>query len=197
MRSVALIALVLMAVGCTARPLSEWRIAGPPGPAGPAGPPGNAGPPGPAGPAGPAGVAGAQGAVGPAGSPGADAPTFRSVLFPFDKYEITSEEMAKVNSLADFMKKTDGVFIMLDGHADKRGTDEYNMALSRRRVKAVRDALVNAGVPTERIGTTFSGERRPMCDEKTEECFQSNRRVEVYLGDRSTAYPAAGVKGSR
>jgi len=200
MRSVALIALVVMFVGCTARPMSEWRIVGPPGPPGPAGPPGAAGPPGvagPAGPAGPAGVAGAQGAAGPAGVAGADAPMFRSVLFAYDKSEVTPEELAKINKLADYMKQADSMLIMLDGHADPRGTDKYNMALSQRRVNAVRDVLVNAGVPADRISTVASGERKPTCNEKTEECFQSDRRVEVYLGDRGAAYPAAGVRGSR
>ena len=87
---------------------------------------------------------------------------------------------------------------MLDGHADPRGTDKYNMALSQRRVSAVRDALVKAGIPAERIATVASGEKKPTCNEKTEDCYQADRRVEIFVGtDRGAAYPAAGVKGTK
>lgn len=210
MRIATLVALVVLMVGCTARPASEWRIVGPAGPAGPAGQPGAAGPPGPAGPAGPPGQAGAMGAAGPAGpagaqgvagapgTPGADAkvPAFRDVLFAYDRSEIPQDEATKIAQIADFVKQTDGVVVMLDGHADPRGTDSYNLGLSQRRVKAVRDALVSAGVPEDRVSTAASGKKRPKCTEKTEECFQIDRRVEVYFGTDS-GYPAAGVRGTR
>jgi peptidoglycan-associated lipoprotein len=207
MRMVALAALVVMTVGCTARPATEWRIAGPPGPAGPAGaagpsgpagpagPGGPAGPPGPMGAAGPAGPAGAQGAVGAAGTD-AKVLAVRDVLFAFDRSEVPAEEAAKIDQIAKYMKETDGMVVMLDGHADPRGTDKYNLDLSRRRVAAVRQALVNAGVPPDRIATIASGDRRPRCAEKTEECYQADRRVEVYFGADS-GYPAAGVRGPR
>lgn len=94
------------------------------------------------------------------------------------------------------MKQTDDVVVMLDGHTDPRGTDSYNLELSQRRVTAVRDALVNAGVPEDRVSTAASGKKRPKCTETTEECFQIARRVEVYFGTDS-GYPAAGVRGPR
>jgi peptidoglycan-associated lipoprotein len=209
MRMVAFAALVVLTVGCTARPASDWRIAGPPGPAGapgPAGPPGPAGAPGMAGPAGPpgpmgaagsSGPAGAQGPVGAAGLAGADAkvPVIRDVLFAYDRSEVQADEAAKVKEIAEFVKQTDGVVVMLDGHADPRGTDKYNLDLSRRRVVAVREALVKEGVPPDRIATNASGLRRPKCTEKSEECFQADRRVEVFFG--TDGYPAAGVRGTR
>jgi outer membrane protein OmpA-like peptidoglycan-associated protein len=210
MRMVAFAALVVLTVGCTARPVSEWRIAGPPGPAGapgpagPAGPPGPAGQPGvagPAGPAGPVGVAGPvgpAGAQGPAGAAGADAkvPAVRDVLFAFDRADVQPDEATKVTQIAEYVKQTDGVVVMLDGHADPRGTDTYNLDLSRRRVTAVREALVKAGVPAERISINAAGDRRPKCAEKTEDCYQADRRVEVYFGTEG-GYPAAGVRGTR
>jgi outer membrane protein OmpA-like peptidoglycan-associated protein len=201
MRHLALFALVAMVVGCTSNP--DWKIVGPvgqggpPGPMGAAGPPGPAGPPGVAGPAGPAGVAGAQG---PAGVAGADAqlPVFKAVHFAYDKSEVTADDMDNIKKLAEYLKQSEGVLVMLDGHADVRGTDKYNMALSQRRVKAVREALINAGIPNDRIATVASGERDPVCNDKTEECYQSNRRVEIFVGtDRGAAYPAAGVKGTK
>jgi outer membrane protein OmpA-like peptidoglycan-associated protein len=204
MRMVALAALVVMTVGCTARPATEWRIAGPAGPAGPPGPPGAGGPPRPAGPAGPPGPMGAAGPPGPpgaqgaVGAAGADAKVVavRDVLFAFDRAEVPAEEAAKIDQIAKYMKETDGMVVMLDGHADPRGTDKYNLELSRRRVAAVQQALVNAGVPPDRIATMASGDRRPRCAEKTEECYQADRRVEVYFGADS-GYPAAGVRGPR
>lgn len=210
MRMVAFAALVVLTVGCTARPASDWRIAGPPGPAGapgPAGPPGPAGAPGMAGPAGPPGPMGAAGSPGPAGAQGpagaaglagADAkvPVIRDVLFAYDRSEVQADEAAKVKEIAEFVKQTDGVVVMLDGHADPRGTDKYNLDLSRRRVVAVREALVKEGVPPDRIATNASGLRRPKCTEKSEECFQADRRVEVFFGTDG-GYPAAGVRGTR
>jgi outer membrane protein OmpA-like peptidoglycan-associated protein len=136
----------------------------------------------------------------PGGPVGAGAPrpaSFAAVHFAFDKSEIPAEEMANIAKIADYMKQKAGVFVMLDGHADPRGTDAHNLTLSRQRVDAVRDALVKAGVPAERITTVASGEGRPVCAEQTEDCFQLNRRVEVYVGTDRASYPAAGVKGSR
>jgi len=210
MSMVVLVALALLAVGCTATPASEWRIAGPPGPqgppgvagpAGPTGPAGTAGVPGPAGPARPAGVAGSAGPAGPqgvAGAAGADAKAlaFHPVHFAFDKADVTTEEMTKIRELADYVKQTDGVTLMLEGHADPRGTDGYNVALSQRRVRAVHDALVGAGVPKDRIATSAVGSRQTRCAQPTEECYQADRRVEIYVG-QDGGYPAAGVRGRR
>jgi peptidoglycan-associated lipoprotein len=144
------------------------------------------------------GPPGVQGAAGPAGTPGLDAklPSFRDVLFAYDRADVQPDEMAKISQIADYLKQTDGVLVMLDGHTDPRGGDTYNRTLSERRVSAVREALVNAGVPADRISTQASGEKRPKCAEKTEDCFQADRRVEIYFGT-DTGYPAAGVRGPR
>lgn len=150
------------------------------------------------GAAGSPGPAGAQGPAGAAGLAGADAkvPVIRDVLFAYDRSEVQADEAAKVKEIAEFVKQTDGVVVMLDGHADPRGTDKYNLDLSRRRVVAVQEALVKEGVPPDRIATNASGLRRPKCTEKTEECFQADRRVEVFFGTDG-GYPAAGVRGTR
>jgi peptidoglycan-associated lipoprotein len=210
MRMVVFAALVVVTLGCSSRPVSDWRIVGPPGPigpagaAGPTGPAGQPGPPGLAGPAGPAGSpgsAGLAGPIGPAGAPGApgaDAKleAFRNVQFAYDKADVRPEEMAKINQIASYVKQNDGMVVLLDGHTDPRGTDQYNLALRQKRVSAVREALVKAGVPNDRIATTASGKKRLLCSEKTEPCYEADRRVEVYFGTDS-GYPAAGVRGSR
>jgi peptidoglycan-associated lipoprotein len=133
-----------------------------------------------------------------AGAPGADAKSlaFHPVHFAFDRAEVSTEEMTKIRELADYVKQTDGVTVMLEGHADPRGADGYNVGLSQRRVRAVHDALVGAGVPKDRIATAAVGARQPKCSQATEECYQADRRVEIYLGQEGS-YPAAGVRGRR
>jgi outer membrane protein OmpA-like peptidoglycan-associated protein len=135
----------------------------------------------------------------PGGTAGVGAPpsAFNAVHFAPDKSEIPTDEMVNIAKVADYMKQHAGAFVMLDGHTDPRGTDAYNVALSQRRADAVRDALVQAGVPAERITTVASGEGSPVCTEQTEACLQARRRVEVYVRTDRESYPAGGVKGTR
>src|SRR6266849_2440245 len=183
-------------------------ISGPPGPPGPAGPPGPGGPPGPpgpvvqgpAGPAGPPGPpgspgdpgpAGPGGPPGPAGPPGTPGPAaklerFQSILFDFDKSNIRASETAKIDAIIAWAKdkENDGLELVLNGNTDQRGTNAYNKKLSDRRVKTVRDALTKAGVDASRLRTFALGKDAPLCEVKTEDCWQSNRRVDVYTRPR-------------
>jgi peptidoglycan-associated lipoprotein len=200
--------LALFAVGCSVRPIggeTGWKIYGPTGPQGVAGPAGPAGPQGPqgiagparmAGPAGPAGPQGPQGPQGPGGVQGVTgtigaqgAPAvvaswtkFNDILFDFDKSDIRSNETTKVADIAAYAQNNPASMVGLDGYADPRGSDAYNQALSERRVNAIRDALMSAGVSRNRIQTGAFGEMRLKCQEATEACWQSDRRVEVLFG---------------
>lgn len=191
--------IALFAVGCSARPIggdTGWKIYGPSGPPGVAGPAGSVGPSGlagaqgPVGPSGPAGVqgptglAGAQGPAGGQGSAGAVTrwASFADILFDFDKSDIRANETSKVSDIVTYVKQNPSVKVGIDGHTDPRGTDRYNQALSQRRVGTIRDALMKAGVPGDNIRTGAFGEARPKCNEKTEECWQRDRRVEVLMG---------------
>jgi peptidoglycan-associated lipoprotein len=182
-RGLWLAVIALLAVGCTVQEQSStgWKLYGPPGSPGPAGPPG---PPGPAGPPGPPGLAGPGGPGGPAGAAGAAAPapvftSFRDILFDYDKSNLRPTDRDKVNEIISHARQNPGVNFRLDGHADPRGNDKYNLALSDRRVKAVRDALVAGGVAAGRISTGAFGEKQPKCSEANEACWQRERRVEV------------------
>jgi outer membrane protein OmpA-like peptidoglycan-associated protein len=146
---------------------------------------GMAGAAGQAGPMGPAGPMGAQGPAGPAGAQvAAEKPwsSFRDFLFDFDKSAIRSNEMSHVSDIAAHLRQNPSARIGIDGHTDPRGTDPYNQGLSERRVNAIRDALVQAGVPADKIKTGAFGETQPKCNESTEACWQSDRRVEVLIG---------------
>jgi outer membrane protein OmpA-like peptidoglycan-associated protein len=194
-RALLLSILALFAVACTARPNGPtgWNIYGPPGPAGAMGPVGPVGPEGPAGPGGsagmqgPAGSIGAQGAQGQAGQAGAMAAAmgwtkFKDILFDFDKSDLRSNETPKVSEIAAYLQQNPSAVVGIDGYADPRGTDKYNQALSERRVNTIRDALVSAGVPADKITTGAFGEMRLKCHVATQECWQSDRRVEVLIG---------------
>ena len=147
------------------------------------GPFGVAGERGPAGPAGPAGAQGPAGPAGPLAQGGAAKQwsSFKDFLFDTDKSDIRANETSKVTEIAVYMKQNPSVQVGIDGYADPRGTDPYNQALSERRVNAIRDALVNAGVASDKIKTGAFGEQRLLCNESTAACWQSDRRVEVLI----------------
>ena len=122
-------------------------------------------------------MAGAAGAAGQA----AGWTSFRDILFDFDKSDVRPSETDKIKAVADFAKQNAGFQIGLDGYADPRGGNAYNQKLSDRRVKAVSEALVAAGVPANRLRSGAFGERNRNCTESTEDCYQKNRRVEVFV----------------
>jgi outer membrane protein OmpA-like peptidoglycan-associated protein len=167
----------------------DFAMAGATGPIGPAGSMGPAGPMGAQGPAGTAGAQGQLGSVGPQAQTGAAKPwsTFRDFLFDFDKSEIRPNETKHVADIAAYMKQNPAVNVGIDGHTDPRGTDAFNQGLSERRVNAISEALVNAGVPASRIKTGAFGESQPKCSAPTEPCWQSDRRVEVLISNTQTA----------
>jgi outer membrane protein OmpA-like peptidoglycan-associated protein len=147
------------------------------------GPFGIAGERGPAGPTGPAGAQGPAGPAGPLAQGGAAKQwsSFKDFLFDTDKSDIRANETSKVTEIAVYMKQNPSVQVGIDGYADPRGTDPHNQGLSERRVNAIRDALVNAGVASDKIKTGAFGEQRLLCNESTAACWQSDRRVEVLI----------------
>jgi outer membrane protein OmpA-like peptidoglycan-associated protein len=143
------------------------------------------------GPAGPQGPQGPQGVQGPAGPRGADLAwqPFGDVLFDFDRADVRASEAAKISELAAYLKKHPTFRAELEGFADPRGSQTYNIKLSTRRVNAVRDALIAAGVPKEQITTGAYGELNRKCADKGAECWQQDRRVEVIV--MPTDHPGA------
>jgi peptidoglycan-associated lipoprotein len=135
-----------------------------------------AGGPGAAGP----GVAGATGTTIPAlPSPKdfVETSALRDVHFDFDKYEIRAQDKPVLDENVQWLKQNAGAQLLIEGHADERGTNEYNLALGERRAKATRDHLVSLGVDGGRITVISYGEERPLCTERTEACWAQNRRA--------------------
>jgi peptidoglycan-associated lipoprotein len=77
--------------------------------------------------------------------------------------------------------KNSAVKVLVEGHCDDRGTNEYNLALADRRAKAVRDYLVALGTAPERVEMVSYGEEKPSCKEQTEECWAKNRRAHFVI----------------
>ena len=107
------------------------------------------------------------------------------MLFDFDKSNIRASETEKVDAIVKWAKDNPNYEFVLNGNTDERGTPGYNKKLSDRRVKTVQDALTKAGVESNRIRTFALGEDAPVCDAKTEACWQDNRRVDVYTRPRN------------
>jgi len=98
------------------------------------------------------------------------------VFFAYDSTELTAEARTILQKDTDWMKKWTTTKVMVEGHADSRGTNEYNLALGERRADAVRNYLVSLGVPVERTTIVSKGEEQPVCTQETEACWQQNRR---------------------
>jgi peptidoglycan-associated lipoprotein len=100
----------------------------------------------------------------------------KPVFFALDSAQLRDDARPILQKNADWMKRWTSTKIMIEGHADSRGTGEYNLALGERRAVAVRDYLVNLGIPTNRIQIVSKGKESPFCTEENETCWQQNRR---------------------
>jgi peptidoglycan-associated lipoprotein len=97
-------------------------------------------------------------------------------FFELDSAQVRDDAKSSLQKDAEWMKRWSGTKVMIEGHADSRGTAEYNLALGDRRASAVRDYLVNLGVGTDRITVVSKGKESPFCTEENESCWQQNRR---------------------
>jgi peptidoglycan-associated lipoprotein len=97
------------------------------------------------------------------------------VFFGYNEYNLTSQARDVLRSQAQWMSNYDDTIVVVGGHADERGTREYNLALGARRADAVKDFLVSQGVSPKRITTVSYGKERPMDGRSTEEAWALNR----------------------
>jgi len=98
------------------------------------------------------------------------------VHFDFDKAVIRSGDVKILDASAGWLKANPEQLLLIEGHCDERGTNEYNLALGERRAKAAMTYLVAQGVEANRITLVSYGKERPSCTEKTERCWAQNRR---------------------
>ena len=102
----------------------------------------------------------------------------RTVNFDLDRTEIGAEFQEMIGCHARFLKQFTSYKLTLGGHADERGTREYNLGLGERRNNAVSDTLKAQGASGSQIEGVSYGEEQPTCTESNESCWAANRRVE-------------------
>ena len=109
------------------------------------------------------------------------------LLFDFDQAGLRPEHQAVLQAHAKHLLANPELQITLEGHADERGTREYNLALGERRAMSVEDALLLQGVAREQLRTTSLGEEDPVVYGQNERSYQKNRRVELKYNDAMQA----------
>ena len=104
-----------------------------------------------------------------------------TVNFGFDSAELTVSARSTLNRQSAFLSLNPDLMIVIEGHADERGTREYNLALGERRAIAVRDYLVAKGINAARVRTVSYGKERPAVSGSDEEAWAKNRRATTVL----------------
>ncbi|RMH02999.1 MAG: peptidoglycan-associated lipoprotein Pal [Nitrospirae bacterium] len=104
------------------------------------------------------------------------------VFFDFDRYTIRPDAVPVLQANARLLKTVyRDATVLIEGHCDERGTEEYNLVLGERRAQAVRQYLVDLGISPSRIQIVSYGEEKPFCREHGEPCWQQNRRGHFVL----------------
>ena len=110
-------------------------------------------------------------------------PNLKDINFDFDKYDIRPGDARILDANATWLKANNNL-VLIEGHCDERGTNEYNLALGERRAKATMNYLVAQGIQANRITIISYGKERPVCTEKTEACWARNRRAHFLVKAR-------------
>ena len=99
-----------------------------------------------------------------------------TVHFAYNEYSVQSADQATLQKQAAWLARYPQVRVTVEGHADERGTREYNLALGARRANAVKEYLTGQGVSAARVETVSYGKERPICTDSNESCWAQNRR---------------------
>ncbi len=102
-----------------------------------------------------------------------------TIYFEFDKSNLTSKSIQILKSVASALNDNKSIQVTLAGHADERGTREYNLALGQRRAETVSDYFILNGISENRISVKSYGEERPLAFGQDDESYSKNRRVEI------------------
>jgi peptidoglycan-associated lipoprotein len=105
------------------------------------------------------------------------------IHFSYDKYNLDADARPVLKEVADLLVKDGKMKVAIEGNCDNRGTEEYNLALGRRRAQEANKYLVALGAPADRIETVSYGEGKPLCREDNEECWGRNRRDHLVLSE--------------
>jgi peptidoglycan-associated lipoprotein len=107
------------------------------------------------------------------------------VFFESDSSELSSQAVATLEKQSEWLRTYPQYAFLIEGHADERGTREYNIALGARRAQAVRDFLASRGIPVQRMRTISYGKERPVAVCNDISCWSQNRRAVTVLNASS------------
>lgn len=99
------------------------------------------------------------------------------IHFDYDKYDIRQEDLPTLKKVASNMQKYSKLRVIIEGHCDERGTNDYNFALGQKRANSAKQYLISLGIPSSKIDIISYGEEKPICTEQNESCWQKNRRA--------------------
>ncbi len=103
--------------------------------------------------------------------------TIYDVFFAYDKYALSSQARDILENNAKILNRNKGAKVVIEGHCDERGSNEYNIALGDRRAQTVKKYLLRVGVDGSDISTVSYGEEKPFCEGSGEQCWKKNRRA--------------------
>tara|TARA_Y100001980_G_C14516530_1_gene291845 strand:- start:703 stop:1176 length:474 start_codon:yes stop_codon:yes gene_type:complete len=101
------------------------------------------------------------------------------VYFEYDKFNLTAKSIQALKGVSDLMQRNSKITLSIEGHADERGTREYNLALGQRRAESVASYLIANGVKRNRLNVKSYGEERPLALGSNDSAWSKNRRVEL------------------
>jgi peptidoglycan-associated lipoprotein len=116
------------------------------------------------------------------GSDAAPPGDFQPIYFAFDSADLLPEARRELETLAGWLGKAPAATVTIEGHADARGTAEYNVALGERRARVIREFLVRLGIAADRLSVISFGEERPAVAGDGEASWARNRRGELVVG---------------
>lgn len=99
----------------------------------------------------------------------------KDVLFDYDKSDIRSDQAPNAQGDAAFLLQHPSIKVLVEGHCDDRGSEEYNLALGTSRAESLKHALLQQGVSEDRVKTVSYGKEKPLCTQENDQCWQQNR----------------------
>jgi peptidoglycan-associated lipoprotein len=114
---------------------------------------------------------------------GSDADVLKNIYFDYNKYNIKANEEEIINSIANWLRDKPKTHLLIEGHCDERGSNEYNMALGEQRALAVRQFIVDKGIPAGRLQTISYGEEKPVEKGHDEAAWSKNRRAHFLVAE--------------
>lgn len=105
----------------------------------------------------------------------------RDVFFDYDRSDIRATDKPAAETDAAFLVQHPNMRVLVEGHCDDRGSEEYNLALGESRARALRESLIAQGISADRIKTVSYGKEQPFCQKDDEACWQQNRRDHFVL----------------